>query len=118
MTGVTVCADAVDPIAGTHYPRSAGEFQAWFGTDADCLDYLEWLRWSSYLPSFWQVPHSDQKDTPAFRAPSRRVGSGDGPAHHRSKPSRTTSTCRDRPSISTATTSNRQGTSPSPLRHR
>jgi transposase-like protein len=22
-----------------------GEFQAWFGTDADCLDYLAWLRW-------------------------------------------------------------------------
>jgi transposase-like protein len=22
-----------------------GEFQAWFGSDADCLDYLEWLRW-------------------------------------------------------------------------
>lgn len=22
-----------------------GEFQAWFQTDADCLDYLEWLRW-------------------------------------------------------------------------
>ena len=22
-----------------------GEFQAWFGTDAACLDYLEWLRW-------------------------------------------------------------------------
>ena len=22
-----------------------GEFQAWFSTDADCLDYLEWLRW-------------------------------------------------------------------------
>jgi len=22
-----------------------GEFQAWFGTDGDCLDYLEWLRW-------------------------------------------------------------------------
>lgn len=33
------------PRAGTHYPRSVGEFQAWFGTDADCLDYLEWLRW-------------------------------------------------------------------------
>ena len=27
------------------YPRSLGEFQAWFRTDADCLDYLEWLRW-------------------------------------------------------------------------
>jgi transposase-like protein len=37
----------VDPRAGTHYPRSVGDFQAWFRTDADCLDYLEWLRWSS-----------------------------------------------------------------------
>ena len=33
------------PGASVSYPRSAGEFQAWFGTDADCLDYLEWLRW-------------------------------------------------------------------------
>jgi len=31
--------------AGEHYPTSLGEFRAWFGTDADCLDYLEWLRW-------------------------------------------------------------------------
>ena len=33
------------PRAGEHYPGSVGEFQAWFQTDADCLDYLEWLRW-------------------------------------------------------------------------
>jgi transposase-like protein len=33
------------PRAGGHYPRSIGEFSAWFGTDADCSDYLEWLRW-------------------------------------------------------------------------
>lgn len=33
------------PRAGMHYPRSLGEFQAWFRSDADCLDYLEWLRW-------------------------------------------------------------------------
>ena len=32
-------------VAGHHYPRSTGEFGAWFGTDVDCLDYLEWLRW-------------------------------------------------------------------------
>jgi len=32
------------PRAGAHYPRSAGEFRSWFGTDADCLDYLDWLR--------------------------------------------------------------------------
>ena len=34
--------------AGVYYPRSTGEFQAWFRTDEDCLDYLdylEWLRW-------------------------------------------------------------------------
>jgi transposase-like protein len=35
------------PRPGKHYPRSVGEFQAWFGTDAECLDYLEWLRWPS-----------------------------------------------------------------------
>ncbi len=33
------------PRAGVDYPRSIGELQAWFRTDADCLDYLEWLRW-------------------------------------------------------------------------
>src|SRR5208282_5274343 len=22
-----------------------GDFEAWFRTDGDCLDYLEWLRW-------------------------------------------------------------------------
>lgn len=33
------------PRAGKHYPQSVGEFQSWFRTDADCLDYLEWLRW-------------------------------------------------------------------------
>jgi Transposase zinc-ribbon domain len=33
------------PRADVHYPRSTGEFQAWFRTDEDCLDYLEWLRW-------------------------------------------------------------------------
>ena len=30
---------------GVLYPRSLGEFQSWFATDGDCLDYLERLRW-------------------------------------------------------------------------
>ena len=30
------------PRVGTHYPRSTGEFQAWFRTDADCLDWVRW----------------------------------------------------------------------------
>src|SRR5665647_1392140 len=33
------------PRADVRYPRSVGELQAWFPTDVDCLDYLEWLRW-------------------------------------------------------------------------
>jgi len=33
------------PRAGLRYPSSAGEFRSWFGTDEDCLDYLDWLRW-------------------------------------------------------------------------
>jgi transposase-like protein len=33
------------PVAGKHYPTSTGELLAWFATDGDCLDYLEWLRW-------------------------------------------------------------------------
>jgi transposase-like protein len=33
------------PVAGRHYPKSTGELLAWFPTDTDCLDYLEWLRW-------------------------------------------------------------------------
>jgi ISXO2 transposase-like protein/transposase-like zinc ribbon protein len=33
------------PLASVHYPKSTGEFQSWFPTDADCLDYLAWLRW-------------------------------------------------------------------------
>jgi hypothetical protein len=33
------------PTAGIHYPRSSEEFGAWFRSSADCLDYLDWLRW-------------------------------------------------------------------------
>ncbi|HUH68492.1 MAG TPA: transposase, partial [Mycobacterium sp.] len=33
------------PAANAHYPASLGEFRVWFASDADCLDYLEWLRW-------------------------------------------------------------------------
>ncbi|MHB8190967.1 MAG: transposase [Ferrimicrobium sp.] len=35
----------IHPRGGVHYPRSTGEFQSWFATDEDCLNYLDWLRW-------------------------------------------------------------------------
>ncbi len=33
------------PIAGKHYPKAYAELLSWFRTDADCRDYLDWLRW-------------------------------------------------------------------------
>jgi transposase-like protein/ribosomal protein L37AE/L43A len=33
------------PQPGKHYPTTYGKFGAWFQKDADCLDYLEWVRW-------------------------------------------------------------------------
>lgn len=27
------------------YPESEADFRSWFSSDADCVDYLEWLRW-------------------------------------------------------------------------
>jgi transposase-like protein len=44
------------PVAGSHYPGSLGELGSWFVTDADCLDYLEWLRW----PAGFVCPHCGQ----------------------------------------------------------
>jgi hypothetical protein len=44
------------PRGGVHYPWALGEFQAWFGTDAACLDYLHWLRW----PQGFVCPECDQ----------------------------------------------------------
>jgi len=34
------------PVAWVDYPSRLAELRAWFATDADCLDYLDWLRWS------------------------------------------------------------------------
>ena len=33
------------PTAGVDYPGRYADFLAWFGEDATCLDYLDWLRW-------------------------------------------------------------------------
>lgn len=44
--------------------RGRGGFQAWFRTDADCLDYLEWLRWPAGFTC------------PACGGPGWRLGDG------------------------------------------
>jgi transposase-like protein len=33
------------PVGGVDYPRTFDEFDAWFGTEAACLDYIARLRW-------------------------------------------------------------------------
>jgi len=35
------------PVAGVDYPSRLAQLRAWFPTDTDCLDYLDWLRWSA-----------------------------------------------------------------------
>jgi transposase-like protein len=56
------------PRVGVHYPRSTGEFQSWFASDEDCLDYLAWLRWPQGFvcprcqnPSGWAVAGGSYK---------------------------------------------------------
>ena len=38
-------AEFIGPVAGVDYPSRLAELRAWFPTDADCMDYLDWLRW-------------------------------------------------------------------------
>jgi hypothetical protein len=33
------------PKTSVDYPANFAKFASWFTTDADCLDYLSWLRW-------------------------------------------------------------------------
>jgi hypothetical protein len=38
---------AARPIAGTDYPQTLREFNAWFPEDQACFDFLTKLRWGS-----------------------------------------------------------------------
>ena len=60
--------EVAHPRGGVQYPRSTGEFQSWFASDADCLDYLAWLRWPQGFvcprcenPSRWVVADGSYK---------------------------------------------------------
>lgn len=41
------------PVAGRDYPGRLSQLRSWFASDADCLDYLDWLRWGER----WHCPH-------------------------------------------------------------
>ena len=38
--------ESTDPVAGVGYPSRLAQLRAWFATDVDCQDYLDWLRWA------------------------------------------------------------------------
>ena len=40
-----VSTDRPHPVGGVDYPRTLQEFNEWFPTDAECIAYLERLRW-------------------------------------------------------------------------
>jgi hypothetical protein len=42
-----------EPVAGADYPGRLEHLRAWFTTDADCLDYLDWLRWPDGFVCPW-----------------------------------------------------------------
>jgi transposase-like protein len=42
-----------NPVAGADYPERLEHLRAWFASDADCLDYLDWLRWPDGFTCPW-----------------------------------------------------------------
>ncbi len=50
MSGVLRSVPLMDaPVEGRDYPGSLPELRAWFRSDDDCVDYLDWLRWPDGL---------------------------------------------------------------------
>jgi hypothetical protein len=45
LVGSVVVGESIYPVAGVDYPSRLAELRSWFPTDADCVDYLYWLRW-------------------------------------------------------------------------
>jgi hypothetical protein len=45
--------ESIRPVAGVDYPSRLAELRSWFPTDADCVDYLEWLRWPDGFECPW-----------------------------------------------------------------
>lgn len=64
--GVATPAGTAHPQGGKDYPRSYGEFLAWFPDDDVCLDYLDWMRW----PDGFSCPHC--KGNAGWRLGDRR----------------------------------------------
>jgi len=81
-------------VAGVDYPRTFQEFDAWFGTEGACLDYVARLRWASgfVCPSCGRggEPWSSRRGLYLCRSCRRQTSPTAGTLFHRThKPLRT-----------------------------
>ncbi|WP_354570110.1 IS1595 family transposase [Glaciihabitans sp. UYNi722] len=51
------------PVEGRDFPGSLPELRAWFRSDADCVDYLDWLRWPDGFVCPWCADVGDWSAT-------------------------------------------------------
>ena len=76
------------PVAGTDYPGSLPALRSWFRSDADCLDYLDWLRWPEGFVCPWCAGVGEWTDAPGMHRCSdcsRHVSVTAGTVFHRNR---------------------------------
>ena len=76
------------PVVGRDYPGSLPELRRWFGSDEDCADYLDWLRWPEGFCCPWCAGVGDWFSTSGVHRCSdcgRRVSVTSGTILHSTK---------------------------------
>jgi hypothetical protein len=76
------------PVAGRDYPSSLLEHSLWGRSEADCLDYLDWLRWPDGFVCPWCAGLGDWSDSANMHRCSdcgRRISVTAGTIFHRTR---------------------------------
>lgn len=76
------------PVDGRDYPGSLPELRAWFQSDDDCVDYLDWLRWPEGFVCPWCAGVGDWSESPGMHRCSdcgRRTSVTAGTVFHRTR---------------------------------
>ena len=76
------------PMEGRDYPVSLPGLRAWFRSDADCVDYLDWLRWPEGFVCPWCAGVGDWSAFPGMRRCGdcgRRIRVASGTVFHRTR---------------------------------
>ena len=76
------------PVEGQDYPGSLPELRTWFQSDADCIDYLDWLRWPEGFVCPWCAGVGDWSRTPGVHRCNdcgRRTSVTSGTVFHKTR---------------------------------